>query len=97
MRLMREAEAVAEGLGVAMRVPLERRLAGAERVGEHKTSTLQDVEGGRSLEVEALIGSVVEVGTRLGVPTPAIEAVYASVKLLDETVRRGGGGIRARE
>ena len=49
------------------------------------------------LEVEALIGSVVEVGTRLGVPTPAIEAVYASVKLLDETVRRGGGGIRARE
>ena len=94
MRLMREAEAVAEGLGVAMRVPLERRLAGAERVGEHKTSTLQDVEGGRSLEVEALIGSVVEVGARLGVPTPATEAIYASVKLLDETLRRRVGGIR---
>ena len=97
MRLMREAEAVAEGLGVAMRVPLERRLAGAERVGEHKTSTLQDVEAGRSLEVEALIGSVVEVGARLGVPTPTIEAVYASVKLLDETLRVRGGGIRAPE
>lgn len=97
LRLMREAEAVAGGLGVAMRVPLERRLAGAEKVGEHKTSTLQDVESGRSLEVEALIGSVVEVGARLGIPTPSIEAVYASVKLLDETLRVRGGGIRAPE
>jgi 2-dehydropantoate 2-reductase len=94
MRLMREAEAVAEGLGVAMRVPLERRLAGAERVGEHKTSTLQDVENGRSLEVEALIGSVVEVGARLGVSMPAIETVYAAVTLLDETLRRRSGGIQ---
>jgi 2-dehydropantoate 2-reductase len=97
MRVMREAEAVAERLGVTMRVPLERRLAGAERVGEHKTSTLQDVEAGRPLEVEALIGSVVEVGTRLDVPTPAIEAIYASVKLLDETLRRRGVGVRAGE
>jgi 2-dehydropantoate 2-reductase len=94
LRLMREAEAVAAGLGVAMRVPLERRLAGAERVGEHKTSTLQDVEAGRSLEVEALIGSVVEVGARLGIPTPTIETVYASVKLLDETLRIRGGGVQ---
>lgn len=84
MELMTEAEAVAEALGVRLRVPIARRLRGAERVGDHRTSMLQDVEAGRRLEVQALVGSVVEIGKRLGVPTPFIEEINACVQLLDE-------------
>jgi 2-dehydropantoate 2-reductase len=86
MELMAEAEAVAEALGVRLRVPIERRLSGAEKVGDHRTSMLQDVEAGRRLEVEALVGSVVEIGHKLGVPTPFIEEINACVQLLDEQV-----------
>ena len=86
MELMGEAQAVAEALGVTLRVPIERRFRGAERVGEHRTSMLQDVEAGRRLEVEALVGSVVEIGKRLAVPTPFIEEIEACVQLLDERV-----------
>ncbi len=95
MVLMKETESVAAGVGITLRTSLERRLAGAEKVGEHKTSTLQDVEAGRSLEIEALVGSVLEVGRRIGTPTPAIETVYACVRLLDTTLGRRGSGIRA--
>ena len=89
MELMTEARAVAERLEITLRVPLERRLDGAEKVGEHKTSMLQDVEAGRSLEVDAIVSSVIEIGRRLGVATPRIEAVYACVKLLDERLAGG--------
>ena len=60
--MMREAQAVAEKLGITFRVPLEKRIEGARKVGKHKTSMLQDVEAGRPIEVDALVGSVVELG-----------------------------------
>jgi 2-dehydropantoate 2-reductase len=84
--MMREAQAIGEKLGVTFRVPLDKRIAGAEKVGKHKTSTLQDVEAGRSVEVDALIGSVIELGELTGMPTPAIRAVHALLKLLVKTM-----------
>lgn len=83
--MMREAQAVGEKLGVRFRIPLERRLAGAEAVGEHKTSMLQDIEAKRPTEAAALVGAIIELGRIVGVPTPKIEAVYACVRLLEET------------
>ncbi|HEV2219992.1 MAG TPA: 2-dehydropantoate 2-reductase [Casimicrobiaceae bacterium] len=80
--MMREAQAVAAKLGVGFRMSLEQRIAGAERVGGHKTSMLQDVEAGRAPEVDALVGSVVELGRLTRTPTPLIEAVHALVTLL---------------
>jgi 2-dehydropantoate 2-reductase len=80
--MMREAEAVANKLGVTFRLGIEKRIAGAEKVGEHKTSMLQDVEAGRPLEIDALVGAVVELGRLTQTPTPHIDAVYALVSLL---------------
>ncbi len=80
--MMSEAQEIAEKLGVRFRHTIEQRIAGAEQVGEHKTSMLQDVEAGRPLEVEALIGVVAELGRLTGTATPAIDAVYSCVKLL---------------
>ena len=85
--MMTEAQNVAHKLGVTFRVPIEKRIAGAERVGKHKTSMLQDIEAGRSPEIEALVGSVVELGRLTSTPTPTIEAVYALTKLLAESVK----------
>lgn len=93
--MMREAQAVANRLGIAFRVSLEKRIAGAERVGKHKTSMLQDVEAGRDPEIDALVGSVIEVGRIVGAPTPSIEAVFALVKLLGRTMREEKVYIRA--
>jgi len=93
--MMREAQQVAEQLGVSFRVPLEKRIAGAEKVGRHKTSMLQDVEAGRDPEIDALVGAVIELGARVGVPTPSIQAVYALVKLLGRTLREERVFIRA--
>src|ERR1022692_665754 len=84
--MMREAQAVAEKLGVTFRGPLEKRIDGAAKVGKHKTSTLQDVEAGRPVEVDALIGSVIELGELTATPTPATRAVYALLKLLVKTM-----------
>jgi 2-dehydropantoate 2-reductase len=84
--MMREAQAVAESLGVRFRISLEKRLAGAEAVGAHKTSMLQDVEAGRPLEVEALIGSVAELGQITGIATPHIDSIYAATSLLNATL-----------
>ena len=81
--MMREAQAVGEALGIRFRIPLEKRIAGAQAVGEHKTSMLQDIEAGRLTEIEALVGSVIELGQITGVPTPHISAIYACVKLLE--------------
>ncbi|MHB8496288.1 MAG: 2-dehydropantoate 2-reductase [Casimicrobiaceae bacterium] len=80
--MMTEARAVAERLGIRFRVSLEQRIAGAEKVGAHKTSMLQDVEARRAPEIDALVGSVVELGRLTDTPTPHIDAVYALVKLL---------------
>lgn len=81
-RMMTEAKAVAEALGVSFKISLEQRLAGAEAVGAHKTSMLQDVEAGRALEVDALLGAVTELGRITQVPTPNLDAVEAAVRLL---------------
>jgi 2-dehydropantoate 2-reductase len=88
--MMTEAQAIAHKLGVSFRVPLEKRIAGAERVGHHKTSMLQDVEAGRALEIDALLGSVVELARLTDTPTPHIDTVYALTKLLGETLARAG-------
>ena len=87
-QMMREAEEVARRLGVVFRISIDKRIDGAARVGDHKTSMLQDVEAGRPIEVDALVGSVVELGQLVGVPTPAITAIYRATKLLDATLRR---------
>lgn len=81
--MMTEAAAIADALDVRIRVTIEQRIAGAEAVGEHKTSMLQDVEAGRELELDALVGVFVELGRLVDVPTPSIEAVYACASLLD--------------
>ena len=84
--MMREAEAVANKLGITFRVGIDKRIAGAEKVGEHKTSMLQDVEAGRAMEIEALVGAVVELGRLTDTPTPHIDAVYALVSLLAKQI-----------
>lgn len=84
--MMTEAQAIAHQLGITFRVDLEKRIAGAERIGRHKTSMLQDVEAGRAPEIEALVGSVVELGRLTHTPTPHIDAVYALTKLLAQSI-----------
>jgi 2-dehydropantoate 2-reductase len=91
--MMREAQAVAHKLGIEFRVSLDKRIAGAEKVGKHKTSMLQDIEAGRAPEIDALVGSVVELGRLTGTPTPHIDTVYALVKLLAKTMDEEGGQV----
>lgn len=79
--IMSEAECVAARLGMKLPVSIEQRIAGAAKVGEHKTSMLQDLEAGRPLELEAVVGAVLELGERLGVKMPATRAVYTCTKL----------------
>ena len=86
--LMVETEQVAGRLGIELPISIDQRIAGAAKVGAHKTSMLQDLEAGRPMEIEAVVGAVVELGERLGVPMPSTRAVYACVKLLDEKKRR---------
>ena len=85
-RMMTEARAVGAKLGVTFKVSLEQRIAGAESVGAHKTSMLQDVEHGRALELQALVGSVVELARITDSPTPSIDAIYAVTSLLTKTL-----------
>ena len=92
--MMAEAQAIAEELGVTFRHTIEKRIAGAESVGAHKTSMLQDVEQGRSLETEALIGAVLEIGQMTGTPAPATQAIYACVKLLNRVMLMEQAGVR---
>jgi 2-dehydropantoate 2-reductase len=86
--IMMEVEAVARKIGVELPVSVEQRIAGAGRVGEHKTSMLQDLEAGRPMELEAIVGAVVELGERLDVPMPHCHAVYACTKLLSAIQRK---------
>jgi 2-dehydropantoate 2-reductase len=94
IEMMKEAEAIANKLGIKFRVGIDKRIAGAEKVGAHKTSMLQDVEAGRPLEIEALVGAVVELGKLTGTPTPHIDAVYACVSLLAKTLADQSGKLR---
>ena len=86
--LMAETEAVAARLDIELPISIDQRMAGAEKVGAHKTSMLQDYEAGRPMELEAVVGAVVELGERLGVPMPATRAVYACAKMADEKRQR---------
>ncbi|MBV9439015.1 MAG: 2-dehydropantoate 2-reductase [Candidatus Eremiobacteraeota bacterium] len=84
--MMTECVAVAGALGVELPISVEKRLDGARRVGEHKTSMLQDVEAGRPLELDPVVGAVVELGELTRVPVPATRHVYALARLLDRTL-----------
>jgi 2-dehydropantoate 2-reductase len=87
--MMQETEAVGAQLGIELPVSIDQRIAGAEKIGAHKTSMLQDYEAGRPMEIEAVVGAVVELGERLGVPMPVTRAMYACTKFLDEQRQRG--------
>jgi 2-dehydropantoate 2-reductase len=80
--IMQEVEGVSHKLGMELPVTIDQRIAGAEKVGEHKTSMLQDLEAGRPIELEALVGAVVELGERVGLPMPYTRTVYNCAKLL---------------
>jgi 2-dehydropantoate 2-reductase len=90
--IMQEVEAVSRKLGMELPVSIDQRMAGAEKVGEHKTSMLQDLEAGRPMELEALVGSVVELGERVGVPMAYTRTAYSCAKLL---VQRSVGTLQA--
>jgi len=92
--MMREAQTIGEKLGVQFKVSLEKRINGAQGVGQHKTSMLQDVELGRPLELDALVGSVIELGRITETPTPNIEAVYALASLLAKNLQQHQATLR---
>ena len=79
--MMVEAQGVAETLGVKFPIDVDRRIDGGAAVGAHRTSMLQDLEAGRPMEIEALVGSVAELGRMVGVATPTIDTVLALVRL----------------
>ena len=79
--MMVEAQAVAEELGVRFPIDVDRRIDGGAAVGAHRTSMLQDLEAGRPMEIEALVGSVAELGRLTGVATPTVDTVLALVRL----------------
>jgi 2-dehydropantoate 2-reductase len=91
-RIMEETIAVGAELGLEVPITIDQRIAGAEKVGEHKTSMLQDLEAGRSMELEALIGAVVELGERMGLAMPITRTVYSCTRLLAE----GAAGAAAK-
>ena len=84
--MMTEAQEIGERLGATFRVPMERRIAGAEGVGKHKTSMLQDVEVGKPLEIDGMLGAVIELAEMTGVEVPTLRALYACVSLLSKTI-----------
>jgi 2-dehydropantoate 2-reductase len=80
--IMQEVEEVSHRLGMELPISIDQRITGAEKVGEHKTSMLQDLEAGRPMELEALVGAVVELGERVALPMPVTKSVYACASLL---------------
>ena len=90
--MMTEAQLVAHKLGITFRVSIDKRIAGAEKVGAHKTSMLQDIEAGREPEIDALLGSVIELSRMTGTPTPHLDAVFALTKRLAAELARGAAG-----
>ena len=83
--MMLEAQAIAEKLGVKFPIDVERRIDGGAAVGAHRTSMLQDLDAGRPMEIDALIGSVQELGRITDTPTPTIDTVTALTKLRAKT------------
>src|SRR5438045_7678214 len=78
--MMLEAEAIGDYLGLRLRVDIERRIDGAAALGAHKMSMLQDLERGRSMEVEPLVGVVQELGLYSGIPTPTTDVVLTLIR-----------------
>jgi 2-dehydropantoate 2-reductase len=91
--MMAETQQVAEKLGVRIRISIDKRIAGAAAVGDHKTSMLQDVEAGRPLELEGLIGGVLELARLTATATPHVDAIYAVASLLGHTLAAAGGRL----
>ena len=82
--VMAEADAVAEGLGVRLPLTIDQRMDGARKVGAHRTSMLQDMEAGRPMELESVVGVVIELGEKLGLPMPHTRTLYSCARLLDQ-------------
>ncbi|MGE3511650.1 MAG: 2-dehydropantoate 2-reductase [Vicinamibacterales bacterium] len=89
--MMQEAESVARRLGIELPISIEQRIAGAAKVGAHKTSMLQDVEASRPMELDAVVGAALELGERLGIPMPATQAIYACAALLNTRIGSRAG------
>lgn len=87
MDVMREVEKLAKQLGSKMRLPIERRVDGAAKVGKHKTSMLQDVEMGKELEIETIIGAVVELAAIADVDVPCVRTVNGTIRMLQHVMR----------
>jgi 2-dehydropantoate 2-reductase len=87
--MMVEAQEIAEKLGVKFPIDVDRRIDGGAAVGAHRTSMLQDLDAGRPMEIEALVGSVVELGQLTGTPTPTIETVLALIRLRAKVASEG--------
>jgi 2-dehydropantoate 2-reductase len=92
--MMAEAKAVGEKLGVAFKISIDQRIAGAQSVGAHKTSMLVDIEHGRAIELDALVGAVVELARITETPTPMIDAIHAATALLAHTLAAQRGRLR---
>jgi 2-dehydropantoate 2-reductase len=92
--MMAEAAQVANKLGIHFKIAIEQRIAGAEKVGAHKTSMLQDVENGRPLEFHALIDSVIELAELTETPTPHIAAIRACTALLARSLETQHGRLK---
>ncbi len=84
-KMMLEASAIAERLGVRFGIDIERRIDGARAVGAHRTSMLQDLERGQPLELDALVSAVQEIGRLVELPTPTIDTVAALTRLRART------------
>lgn len=82
--VMAEADEVAEALGVRLPVTIDQRIEGAKGVGHHKTSMLQDLESGRPMELDSVVGVVIELGEKLGLPMPHTRTLYSCAKLLEQ-------------
>jgi len=91
--MMMEMQAIGENLGLRLRVDLEKRIEGARALGSHKMSMLQDLEHGREMEIEPLVGVVQELGRLTGVPTPTIDVVLALIRQRAGQMSRPGQGI----
>ncbi len=86
--LMEEVDAVARSHDVELPVSIDRRIEGAARVGEHKTSMLQDLEARKPLEIEALLGAVIEIAALQNVEVPRLRVLYRLTKLAEAAARR---------
>jgi 2-dehydropantoate 2-reductase len=92
--MMTEAQEIGQKLGVQFKVSLNKRIAGAQAVGQHKTSMLQDVEQGRALELQALVASVMELGQITQTATPTIHAIYAVTSLLAKSLQQHNATLK---